>query len=378
MKVSRVNIAYVITRSDSVGGAHVHVRDLSIHLLGKGHQVTVLAGGQGPFTQELRDQGIPHRSLRYLARSICPSRDVRGILELRRELSALMPDIVSTHSSKAGWLGRLAAKSLGLPVLFTAHGWAFTEGVAKRERRFYAFAERLAGPFADRIITVSEHDRQLALAYRVAPPKQVVTIHNGVPDVPLALRARPERQPPRLVMIARFEPQKAHSALLSAIAGLADLSWELEFIGDGPLLEAVKAQVNGLGLEQRVRFLGARKDVAERLAGAQVFVLISNWEGLPRTILEAMRAGLPVVASDVGGVHEAVMEGETGFLVPRGQVGALRERLLRLIRVPDLRIQMGRSGRARYEHYFTFERMYHETMAVYQEVLAARRQRSKP
>lgn len=256
-------------------------------------------------------------------------------------------------------------------MVFTAHGWAFTEGVPERERRLYACAERLVAPLADRIITVSDHDRELALAHRVAAPERLVTIHNGVPDVPSSLFARPSEGPPRLAMVARFEPQKDHFTLLDALAGLIDVSWELELIGDGPWRKAVEKRVEDLSLVRRVRFLGARKDVAQLLARAQVVVLSSKWEGLPRTILEAMRAGLPVVASDVGGVREAVADGETGFLVPRGDVAVLRDRLLRLIQSPQLRVRMGQAGRSRYERHFTFERMFDETMSVYEAVLAA-------
>ena len=368
-----MRIAYVITRSDTIGGAHVHVRDLALCLLTRGQQVTVLVGGEGPFTQELTALGIPYRNLHYLVRPIRPGRDMRGLVELRRQLSALQPDLVSTHSSKAGWLGRLAAKSLGVPVVFTAHGWAFTEGVPEVERRLYALAERLASPFADCIITVSEYDRKLALRHRITSKDKLVTVHNGVPDVAVSLRARTERQPPRLVMVARFEPQKDHLTLLRAMAGLKDLPWELEFIGDGPLLEATRAEATRLGLGKRVRFLGARKDVPERLAEAQIFALISNWEGLPLTVLEAMRAGLPVVASNVGGVAEAVADGDTGFLVPRRNSGVLADRLCKLITDPALRRRLGVQGRIRYERDFTFDRMVDRTFAVYQEVLRAKR-----
>jgi len=364
-----VNIVYVITRSDSIGGAHIHVRDLALNLLRAGHTVTVLVGGEGPFAAELAARGIPYRSLRYLVRPIRPGTDLRGLWELRAALAELKLDLVSAHSSKAGWLGRLAARSLGFPVVFTAHGWAFTEGVPEHKRKIYALAERLAAPFADRIITVSEYDRALALRYRIAPAHKLVTVHNGMPDVDPTLRACPEAEPVRIVMVARFEPQKDHTTLLCALVGLKDLAWELELIGDGPLLERVRAETGRLGLLERVCFLGARKDVAERLAKAQIFVLSSNWEGFPRSILEAMRAGLPVVASDVGGVREAVMEGETGFLVPRGDVGALRARLRQLIMNASLRVKMGQAGRKRFEEQFTFEHMFKKTLEVYEDVL---------
>lgn len=364
-----MRFAYVITRSDAIGGAHVHVRDLALYLLAGGHHVTVLVGGEGPFTHDLAVRGIPYHSLHSLVHPISLKCDAKGLFELRRELSSIKPDLVCTHSSKAGWLGRLAAKSLGLPTVFTVHGWAFTEGVNEYKRRLYVLAERMAAPLADRIITVSDYDRRLALRYRITAPGRLVTIHNGVPDVPSLLRAEPRRQPPRLVMVARFEPQKDHVTLLKALAALKELVWELELIGDGPVLEQVRIQASILGLTDRVRFLGARHDVAERLAEAQALVLVSNWEGLPLSVLEGMRAGVPVVASDVGGVSEAVVDGETGFLVPRRRVDILKERLQMVIESTDLRTRMGKAGRARYERHFTLERMISETLYVYQQVI---------
>lgn len=364
-----MKLVYVITRSDLIGGAQVHVRDLARTMQELGHSVNVLVGGEGPFTEELRRLGIPFLSLRYLVRDVEPLRDLRAFLELRSVLSVLKPDLVSAHSTKAGILARLAARSLGLRVIFTAHGWAFAEGVATTQRMMYALAERVAAMFCDRIITVSEHDRSLALKYRLVPKDKVVVVHNGMPDVQPTMRSRPEAEPVRIIMVARFEPQKDHITLLRAVAGLRHLGWVLEFVGSGAQVEAAREAVARLGLTDRVCFLGARRDVAERLAMAQIFVLVSRWEGLPRSILEAMRAGLPVVASDVGGVREAVVDRVTGFLVPRGDHETLRLVLYKLIREPSLRKKMGEAGRRRYEEMFTFEKMVAKTLRVYESVM---------
>lgn len=346
------------------------MRDLALRLRDLGHRVTVMTGGTGALP------GLPPEaqvSLPALARPIHPAGDLRAYLQIRAALKALRPQLLSTHSSKAGWLGRLAARSLGIPVVFTAHGWAFTEGVAQPQRTFYLWAERLVAPLADRIITVSHYDRQLAIRCGVGVPEQLITVHNGMPDVSPSLRARPEVDPPRLVMVARFGAQKDHATLLRALRELRDLPWSLDFIGGGAGREAIERLARFEGLTERVRFLGPRPDVAELLAQAQIFVLASHWEGLPRSILEAMRAGLPVVASDVGGVREAVDHGKTGLLVPRGDVGALRAALEQLLMQPETRRRMGTAGRARYEAHFTFDRMLAETLQVYEAVLATRR-----
>lgn len=367
-----MNIAYLITRLDSVGGAQVHIRDLATHLLGRGHEVHVLGGGDGPYAESLAERGVTVHRLERLARPLRPVADLAALAELRRVLGSVRPDLLSTHSSKAGLLGRLAGRSLGIPTLFTAHGWAFTDGVSPKEATFYRLAERAAAPLGPKIITVSGYDRELALEHRVAPAAKLVAVHNGMPDVGPELRAAPARGPAKLVMVARFQEQKDHDTLFRALAPLRGREWTLELIGDGPLEAGARAQVAQLGLEGRLRFLGARSDVAERLADASAFLLVSHWEGFPRSILEAMRAGLPVVASDVGGTREALVDGQTGFLVPRRDAGTLTDRLGRLLEHPNLRAKLGAAGRERFEANFTFGHMLRNTLAVYDEVLSRR------
>ncbi len=363
-----MKIVYIVTRSDSIGGAHVHVRDLAVALRAAGHETIVASGQMGPFDEMLAEQGIPHYPLRHLVRAPLPWKDAAALFEIRALLRKLRPDLVSTHSAKAGWLGRAAAPSLRIPVLSTAHGWSFTTGVPAVAARLYRWGESLTAPFANRIITVSEYDRALAIRYRVAPPEKLVTVHNGMPDIAPWLRADPSAAPVRFVMVARFEPQKDHVTLLHALAGLRADPWELTLIGDGPLRPRAEALAQRLGIADRVRFLGARRDVAKQMAGHQVFLLITNWEGFPRSILEAMRAGLPVVASAVGGVCESLVDGETGFAVARGDVATLRARLALLLHDPSLRARMGAAGRERYEGCFTLGHMLKQTLAIYAEL----------
>jgi glycosyltransferase involved in cell wall biosynthesis len=371
-----LKIAYLITRSDLIGGVQVHVRDLAMALAVRGHEPVVLTGGRGPYTDALRSAGVASVSLKHLAAPISPYRDGRALGEICSALRKLKPDLVSVHSSKASILGRLAGRVLGLPVVFTAHGWNFTPGIARREAAVYRWIERLASPLATRTITVSEFDRNLAVAQRVVSAERVVTIHNGMPDIDPSLQANPGHSPVRIVMIARFEPQKDHATLFQALAGLGQEPWHLDLIGDGPLLPEAQARVRELGLIERVRFWGQRMDVAERLADAQLAVLITNWEGFPRSILEAMRAGLPVVASAVGGIAESVQDGENGFVVSRGDFEGLRQRLRQLLANPGLRTRMGRSGRQRYERNFTLERTVTKTLEVYHQTVAGYQVRS--
>jgi glycosyltransferase involved in cell wall biosynthesis len=365
-----MKIVYIATRAHPIGGVQVHVRDLALALLKRGHEPVVVTSGDGAYTEGLRAAGVETIIVDSLLMAISPLQDLRAFRQVRAVLKTLQPDLVSTHSAKAGIVGRLAARSLGLPVIFTAHGWAYTTGVPPRQAMVYGWFERLAAPLAFKIITVSNFDRELAIARGVASADKLVTIHNGMPDIPLEQRADPSRSPVRLAMVARFEPQKDHVTLLHALAGLKHEAWHLDLIGDGPLLPQARELSHRLGLADRVQFWGQRMDVAARLAESQVALLITKWEGFPRSILEAMRAGLPVIASAVGGVAESVRDGETGFTVPREDVVVLRDRLMKLLTNPDLRCRMGRRARERYEHEFMLARTVSRTLAVYHEILS--------
>ncbi len=411
-----MTILFLATRLDEVGGVQVHIRDLAGWLEAQGHDVHV-AAGETPkadppvapaLAEALAAAGVTLHLLPHLARAINPLKDLIALGEIRRLLKELQPDLVSLHSSKAGWIGRQAAERdwtgrgpRGLlpgvgrrrpPVLFTAHGWAFTGGVPKAKARLYRFLERRAAHLADAIICVSDHDRSLAVDAGIAERTRVLTIHNGMPDLPASSRApapeaAPHAGPVVLTMVARFGYQKRQELLLRALgallgtdapAGPAAAPWRLQLVGSGEREPEIRSLAEELGMADRVEFAGARDDVPELLAASDLFVLTSRWEGLPRSIIEAMRAGLPVVASAVGGVGELVEDGRTGFLLDPGldeasAVAELTAVLRRLLGSADLRHALGAAGRRRYEEHFTFERMAVETAGLYQELLNKRK-----
>ncbi|MBT8461546.1 MAG: glycosyltransferase family 4 protein [Gemmatimonadetes bacterium] len=364
-----MRIAYTITRSDDLGGAQIHVRDLAAALKESGHDVVVLAGGGGVLARQLEERGVEVVELRHMARPIRPFVDFRALRELVGHLRRLRPDIISTHSSKAGILGRIAGRRLGIPTITTAHGWLFDGPPIGRRQKMVWRIERSMAPLARRIVTVCESDRQLAIDSGVSDADRLVTIHNAMPDVDGSLRANPAVDPPRLLMVARFAPQKDHATLFRALATLLELDWELDLVGSGPQEDATRALAESLGLSGHIRFLGMREDVPELIAASQAYLLISHWEGFPRSILEALRGGLPVVATDVGGVREAVIDGETGFVVPENDDVLLADRLKLLIEHAELRTTMGRAARSHYEAQFTFERLVGEALALYESVL---------
>ena len=361
-----MNILYVITRADAIGGAQVHVKDLAIALQQDNHKVLVLTGEQGVFNEDLREVGIKSIPCKFLRKQINPFLDGKSLRYIVHIISEFKPDLIAAHSSKTGILSRLASKISQVPCVFTAHGWSFTTGIPQPHRTIYRILEKATSSFADKIICVSEYDRTIGIQAGMNS-EQLLTVHNGMKDIPPNLMANPVcSQPVKIVMIARFDRQKDHTTLIEAFQGL---DAELVLIGDGPNMLKVQQQVEKLEISKKVRFLGFRQDIAKILAEVQIFTLVSNWEGLPCTIIEAMRAGLPVVASDVGGVKEIVTDNQTGYIVPRGDVATLRQKLAYLIANESARTSMGILARQKYESELTFQHMYDKTLAIYQEVV---------
>jgi glycosyltransferase involved in cell wall biosynthesis len=360
-----VRILYVVTRADAVGGASIHVRDMAREMIARGHAVLVMTGGQGPVTNLLQAAGVPYRPLRSLRRSIHPVRDFLAARELAAAVREFAPDIMSVHTAKAGWIGRAVAARLGIPSVYTPHGWPIGDRMGPRAGVLFEWAERVASHWTSAIVCVCEGERNLALHKRLAQADRLHVIYNGVHDIPAGLRADVTAVPPRIVSVARLEAPKDPVTLLRALENIRAQPWELDLVGDGPLEPELRRLAAGMGIADRVRFLGYVCDPAEVLARAQLFVLSSRSEGFPRSVLEAMRAGLPVVASAVGGIPEAVSDGIEGLLVPRGDLGALAAALSGLLANGERRRQMGLHARRSYEERFRFERMADETQAVY-------------
>lgn len=367
-----MRIAYVITRGDAVGGASIHVRDLAQAMLERGHEAVVLIGGEGAVTEQLAAAGVPFRVLRHLGRAVNPVRDLRAYRELAAALAGIRPQLVSTHTAKAGWIGRAVCARLGIPVVHTPHGWPAAGRFSGARAALFEMAERIASRWAHAVICVCDQERRIALARRFASAEQARVVYNGVRDVPEDRRAAPGANPVRIVSVARFEPPKDHATLLDALAQLAALDWRLELVGNGPLEGAIRARAAQLGIAERVVFSGYMPDPSPALARAQVFVLASRSEAFPRSVLEAMRAGLPVVAPAVGGLAEAVDNGNNGVLVPHGDAAKLASALGSLIGDACRRNRMGAAGRHIYDTRFRLERMVEGTVAVYEDLLSRR------
>jgi len=366
-----LKIVYLVTRSDTIGGSHIHVRDMAIAMKKAGHIASVIMGGDGPVIDHFKGFGIEPVIVPELIRNISLIQDVKAYNRLLNLISDLAPDIVSTHSSKAGFLGRLAAHKLKLPVLFTAHGWSFTTGKPGFKTTIYKTLEKWIAPTTDKIITVSDFDKQLAINQLKLSEDKVVTVYNGMRDVSKKYRTvNSNDNPVNIVMIARFDQQKDHRELLNAVYDIHNI--HLHFVGDGPLMNNVKQQAATLAISDKVTFWGRLDSVEEILSKGHIFTLISNWEGFPRSTLEAMRAGLPTIVSDVGGAGEAVEQNKTGYVVGKGDIQTLKKNVQNLVVNKAKRTEMGKAARVRYEKLYTFDIMFKKTNEIYNELLETR------
>lgn len=355
-----MKVAYIITLPD-LGGAQSHVYEL-IKNISIYYDVTpiLITGKEGWLTDKARELNIDTYIVPDLVREISPLHDFKATLEIQRLLHEIKPDLVHCHSSKAGIIGRWAAKQCHIPSVFTAHGWAFTDGVPETKRKIYRLIEKIAGRWCQRIICVSDYDKNLAIREIPALKDKLVTVHNCIPDTQYQKNwnAYDAKTPLQIVTVARFSPQKKNKTILEILHKAVNENFRLHvtFIGDGPEFEETIEYAKELGVEKYVTFLGARTDVEQLLPKYDLFLLLSNWEGFPISIIEAMRAGLPVMASDVGGVNESVKDGENGWLIPRNDDGVIE--ILKNICSGKITLsQMGYNARNSYKKYFTVDKM---------------------
>ena len=362
-----MKIAYIITLADHYGGAQIHVRDLSLWMTNHGHEPHVLSGKPGIVSQTIEKNNVPFHEVKSLDRSIHPIRDFKAFLQTRKILKTIKPDIVSCHSSKAGIIGRMAARSLGIKVIFTAHGWSFTEGISSKKQILFKWIEKICAYLGNHIITVSRFDKFLALQNNIAHSDNITAIHNGMPYTPPS-HDKPYNETPQLLMVARYSEQKDHTTLINALGQLKNENWHLNLVGSGDD-KPYRAMAKSFGIEDKITFHGQRTDIPEYLPTQDVFLLVSHWEGFPRSIIEAMRASLPVITTRTAGSPESVAQFQSGYIVPERDPKSLANAISMLISDPLRRQTMGEVGRKRYDRFFTFDIMAYNTLNIYETVL---------
>jgi glycosyltransferase involved in cell wall biosynthesis len=365
----RPRLLLLITLAE-VGGAQTYVASL-LPALSERFDALVAAHGPGPLVEAAAAGSARFVPLVHLHRRISPWRDLVALVELVRLLRRERPDIVHANSSKAGVLGRLAAALAGVPIrIFTVHGWAFSAHTGASSR-LYRWADRLVRPLTTVTICVAKSEQSSGVLAATCDPERTLVIPNAV-DVAAAHRAVHGGGRTRIVAVGRLQRPKDFFTLVRAVKGLPAGAFEMAVVGEGPDRRRLEQEIRGLGLSDRVHLYGERRDVRDVLANSDLFVLSSSSEGLPLSVLEAMAAGLPVIASRVGGIPELVVDGVTGILVPPGDESALGAALRRLVDDSALRRRLGDAGHARAAERFDLEAFWGAHLALYSRELAKR------
>jgi glycosyltransferase involved in cell wall biosynthesis/nucleoside-diphosphate-sugar epimerase len=365
---SKPRILYISTKSE-IGGVTSHLIEFMTNFRDT-YDIHLISGEKELLTDTAVKLGINYHIVPTLKNKATVLEDLKTIWECVRLINKIQPDLVHMHSSKAGLVGRIAAQIANVPSIFTAHGWGFTPGIPRSRQLLLWGLEFGLAKLSRRIICVSKFDRDLALNSGVGHHHQLHAIYNGIADSELI--ATPATvaadRAISIVMIARFAEQKDHTLAIQACQYLPP-QVKMVFVGDGHLLPRAKKLAADLGVTDRIEFLGNRLNVPEILANSQVCLLLSHYEGLPISILEGMRAGLPVVASNVGGVSEQVIDGQNGILVPREDLDATVTALMKLVNEPKLRQSMGMESRKLFLNNFHIDRTISQTQQVYDSLL---------
>jgi glycosyltransferase involved in cell wall biosynthesis len=385
-----MNVVHFITRL-IIGGAQENtLLTVEDQHRDYGDRVTLISGpGIGPegsLEDRARSGGFDFRILPELHRAIRPWQDWQAYRALIAMLREIKPDLVHTHSSKAGILGRAAAAKLGIPAVHTIHGASFHFGQNPLAYEIYRLAEKWAARRCDRIISVADAMTDQYVDAGIAPRDRFVTIYSGMniepflspPRSPELVRAELGLSPTDLVVgkIARLFPLKGHEFVIAAARSVVARHPEVKFlfVGDGLLRDQFQRSISELGLKKNFVFTGlvSPEKVPELIHAMDVVVHTSLWEGLARVLPQALIAGKPVVSYDVDGAREVVLSGVTGYLLPPQSVEELSEAINILLDDSSLRASFGNAGRVRFTDTFRHETMTRKIREIYADVLERR------
>jgi glycosyltransferase involved in cell wall biosynthesis len=375
--LSLIKVAHIITKLE-LGGAQQNTLYTLVHLNRQQFQPVLITGTEGILIEDAnRLQDVTRYYVRSLVREVNPIQDLKAVFKIWRVLLEEKPAIVHTHSSKAGIVGRWAAKLAGVPIIIhSIHGFGFHDVRAKHspdeiktsfikglvntlpllQQKFFIFLEYVTAPITTYFIAVSRANIEKGIALNLFDSSRVSLIRSGIEIASFrdVVVDRTEKlkgfgydpDTPVVGMIACFKPQKAPLDFIRVARLVHQQVPEARFlmVGDGELRPQIESSIRELGLSGVVRLTGWRRDIPEILHTLNILVLTSLWEGLPRVFPQAMAAGVPIVATGVDGAPEAIKDGINGYLLPPGDIKGLADRVIYLLRHPDLTRKMGQQG----------------------------------
>lgn len=380
-----IRIERVITRLN-IGGPARHTILLTRYLRDMGFLTELVAGrespGEGNMLPLAAANGVEPVIIPALGRELSPLRDPAVLLTLYSRFRRLRPDVVCTHMSKAGAVGRVAAWLARVPVrVHTFHGHVFSGYFSPAKTRFFVELEKRLARISTRIIVLGERQQREITALGVGRPEQFVQVPLGL-DLSAFLAAEKHsgelrkelaipQDAPLAAIVARLVPIKNHAVFLRAAKLVCGSLPAARFliVGDGPERRGLEALTEQLGLKGRVIFLGFRDDLPRIYADCDATVLSSDNEGMPVALIESLAAATPAVATDVGETREVIRDGESGFVVPPSDPEALAAALLELLRSPERAKQMGLAGRRHVYPRFSIERLAADTAGLFRSLL---------
>jgi glycosyltransferase involved in cell wall biosynthesis len=380
----RLRVAQVITRFMAGAGGVAYRGALAIDP--QRYAVTILSSAGGGLLVQAERAGFEVIRLEHMRPELNPLQDWQGLRELTGLLADRRFDIVHTHSSKAGALGRLAARRAGVPaIVHTFHGFPFHAFQSWPRRAAYINAERRLGRITDAFLAVGASVAAEAIRLRIAPPDRMRAISSAIDGhtIPVTAESRQAarrllRVPPDCLLVGtvgRLDSQKSPEDLVAAIASMRRSDVRAVWIGDGPLRSRVQEMVDRLALADRFQLLGERDDVAWLLPGLDVFAMASLYEGLPCALVEAMVTGIPVVATTVNAIPEVVVPGKTGLLVPPRAPAALGRAIGYLLDHPAHAHAMALAARQHVGDRFNAQELGRDLADTYERALAMARPR---
>ena len=335
----------------------------------------------GELLRLVRGSGIEVREIRHFVRPISFFHDIMAVFELVHLIKKEGYAIVHTHNSKAGFIGRLAAKIAGVPVIIhTVHGFSFHPYERFWRRKLFIFLERLAAQCCNRMIAVSPFLIDWALKEKIAPRHKLIDIRGGIELEKFFASVNIAEKKKQLGItedelvvaeVAKLWKGKGQEILLEAVPNVLREIPKLKvlLVGEGSQEQRLKSLARRLGIEDKIIFTGFRWDIPELTAVADIACLPSFWEGMGRSVLEAMVCAKPVVASRVGGIVDLVEDSVTGFLVSPGDTQALAQAIIRLLKDKELRVRMGEAGKRKIDDSFSAQKMVKEITNLYEELL---------
>ena len=352
--MDKERVLYVITKLE-LGGAQKQLLSLCSGLDKEKFAIYLFTADSGLLVEDASKVfGINLYLSKFLDRPINPFKDLLAFFEIASFIKSKKINVVHTHSSKAGILGRLAARVAGVKrIVHTVHGWSFNDFQPYLSRHFYILLERLCARLSDKIVVVSEYDKEKGLSEHIGGRNQYLLIPYGIDHSEFKAESyslRKEFGIPSSVllvgMIACFKSQKAPQDFIEAARLITSKSGNVKFImiGDGQMRGHVQELISRYQLQDKVILAGWRRDIPQVLCALDIFVLTSLYEGMPIVVLEAMAAAKPVVATNTGGIAEVIKDGEDGFLVTPKAPQEMADRIFTLLTDENLRKRLGENA----------------------------------